>query len=49
MEGCEEIIQDFGTREALKSNIKVLDSIGHWHCTEAGEVVAKHIKDFKGT
>ena len=45
MEGCEAIIKSYATSEALKS-IKVLDGIGHWHCIEAGEVVAKHIKDF---
>jgi pimeloyl-ACP methyl ester carboxylesterase len=45
MEGCEEIIKSYGTKEALK-NFKVLDGIGHWHCIEAGDVVAKHIKDF---
>jgi pimeloyl-ACP methyl ester carboxylesterase len=45
MEGCEAIIQRYATSKALKG-IKVLDKIGHWHCIEAGEVVAKHIKDF---
>jgi pimeloyl-ACP methyl ester carboxylesterase len=45
MEGCEAIIQRYATRQALKS-IKVLEGIGHWHCIEAGDVVAKHIKDF---
>lgn len=45
MEGCEAIIKGYATSEALKI-IKVLDGIGHWHCIEAGDVVAKYIKDF---
>ncbi|KAH6666997.1 3-oxoadipate enol-lactone hydrolase-like protein [Halenospora varia] len=45
MEGCEAIVQRYATNKALKC-IKVLDGIGHWHCIEAGDVVAKHIKNF---
>lgn len=45
MEGCEEIVRRYGTSKALKC-LKVLDGVGHWHCIEAGAVVAKHIKDF---
>ncbi|TVY44119.1 putative aminoacrylate hydrolase [Lachnellula occidentalis] len=45
MEGCEAIMQRYGSSDGLKS-IKVLDGVGHWHCIEAGDVVAKHINDF---
>lgn len=43
--GCEAIFENYATgREAKR--IEVLDGIGHWHCIEAGDVVARHIKDF---
>jgi len=45
MEGCKEILRRYGTSEELKG-IKVLNGVGHWHCIEAGAVVAKHIENF---
>lgn len=45
IEGCKAILKGYATNEALKT-IKVLEGVGHWHCIEAGDVVAKHIKDF---
>lgn len=45
LSGCEAILENYATgREAKR--IEFLDGIGHWHCVEAGEVVARHIKDF---
>ena len=35
---------DYSTRKEQK-RIEVLDGVGHWHCNEAGEIVAGHIND----
>ena len=45
IEGCDAILQAYSTIKWLK-HIEVLDGIGHWHCIEAGGVVAQHIKNF---
>jgi len=45
MEGCEAILRRYATSETLKS-IRVLNGVGHWHCIEAGDIIAKLIKDF---
>jgi pimeloyl-ACP methyl ester carboxylesterase len=45
MAGCEAILDQYSTRKEEKS-IKIISGVGHWHCIEAGDVVAGHIKDF---
>jgi len=43
--GCENIANGYSTTFE-KKKIVVLDGVGHWHCIEAGEIVAGHINDF---
>ena len=43
--GCNAILNQYSTRTEQK-RIEVLDGIGHWHCIEAGDIVAGHINHF---
>ena len=45
MSGCEAILENYATGTEAK-RIEVLDGIGHWHCIEAGDAVARYIRDF---
>lgn len=45
LDACKEIFESYGTVKD-KKRIEVLDGVGHWHCVEAGEDVAKLIKAF---
>lgn len=45
MAGCESILENYSTRKEQKK-IEVLGGIGHWHCIEAGDIVARHIRGF---
>ena len=42
MEGVKKMFAETGTEEGRKKLI-VLEGVGHWHCIEAPEAVAKHI------
>jgi hypothetical protein len=43
--GCNAILNQFSTR-AEQKRIEILDGIGHWHCIEAGGIVAGYINHF---
>ncbi|TKA59700.1 hypothetical protein B0A55_11811 [Friedmanniomyces simplex] len=43
LEGCRYIYEHLGSS---KKELKVLKSVGHWHCIEAGELVASEIAAF---
>ena len=43
--GCDTILKKY-LIEAERKKIEILGGIGHWHCIEAGDVVARHIKKF---
>lgn len=37
----------YGT-ESSEKKLEILEGVGHWHCVEASEEVAKHIAEFVG-
>ncbi|PKS08447.1 hypothetical protein jhhlp_005065, partial [Lomentospora prolificans] len=41
----EMILQSVGTIQSLKA-LEVLDGVGHWHCIEAGDIVADLLVNF---
>ena len=45
MAGCQSILDSYSTEQQNKK-IVVLSGVGHWHCIEAGELVAENIKTF---
>lgn len=46
LEGCQYIHKHLGS---AKKDLKILKGVGHWHCIEAGEQVAKDIAAFIGS
>jgi pimeloyl-ACP methyl ester carboxylesterase len=45
MKGCEEIFSQYATGKTSKT-LKIIEGVGHWHCIEASEEVARLINDF---
>ena len=43
--GAEAILDAYGTSKDRK-RIEILEGVGHWHCVEAAEDVARHIVRF---
>lgn len=43
LEGCKKMFEEMGTSE---KKLEVMQGIGHWHCLEAFEDVAKLIEGF---
>lgn len=43
--GCKAILDNYSTKPEQK-RIEVLAGVGHWHCIEAGDLVARYIRDF---
>ncbi|TKA72237.1 hypothetical protein B0A49_05985 [Cryomyces minteri] len=43
LEGCKKILAAIGAEE---KRMEVLDGVGHWHCLEAPDEVARRIIDF---
>lgn len=43
LEGCKKMFEEMGTSE---KRLEVMKGIGHWHCLEAFEDVAKLIEGF---
>lgn len=41
--GCEAIHQNLGSEQ---KELKVMKNVGHWHCVEAGDQVAREIDTF---
>jgi len=45
LESSETILENYGTDQNNKS-IQRLSGVGHWHCIEAADEVARHIEQF---
>lgn len=45
MPGCHKIYESYSTSHDQKKLV-VLNGVGHWHCIEAGDLVAKAILEF---
>jgi pimeloyl-ACP methyl ester carboxylesterase len=45
LSGSEAILKAYGTSKEGKM-IEILDSVGHWHCIEAPEMVSSHVLRF---
>jgi pimeloyl-ACP methyl ester carboxylesterase len=43
--GAEAILDAYGTSKDRK-RIEILEGVGHWHCVEVPEDVARHIVGF---
>ena len=43
--GSEAILNAYGISKD-KKNLEILDGVGHWHCIEAPDDVAKHLVTF---
>jgi pimeloyl-ACP methyl ester carboxylesterase len=43
--GAEAILNAYGTSKDRKK-IEILEGVGHWHCVEAPEDVARHLVRF---
>jgi pimeloyl-ACP methyl ester carboxylesterase len=43
LEGCQKMFEEMGTRQ---KRLETMKGVGHWHCIEAAEEVARQIETF---